>query len=504
MLLTDEIKEHFKKLCIAANHTLTRDEYRKVNNIPEYSSSKIETLWGTWKNFISDVSFTINFNRYNIRKTVKKTISNIVISSVIDGSDIDFDCLNTLIAYTKEEKCQLFILWNKAIKPNAHFSKIEYETLEPYLVTELNFEKDERCKAIDLLIPASSKNPLLNLDKLSKGLNTIIVSSPKQYLEVLPYDPESSYKLAASTGTISLPCYKSNVAGLLDEQNHTLGGLRLEWDAETHRYNIRQLQYKNSYIYDLDKCYSKKGAVSRGSNVDCMILGDLHAPETDEFALQKTISLIKQLKPKDVMIHDWISYQSINHHEESKALTKILNTTEETKDLKTEISYALKILNNLAKQCLDSKFNIIHSNHDEFLTKWLNEGEFVKGNPANRIAGCELFANIANGLDIIPKSLLAKNIKMLPSGKSIVINGYEVGKHGDIGIAGSRGNTNAYVKTYNKSITGHTHSPKIKESGIVVGTLSKLQLTYNKNSISNWAHANCILHINGTYQLIFV
>lgn len=504
MLLTDEIKEHFKKLCIAANHTLTRDEYRKVNNIPEYSSSKIETLWGTWKNFISDVSFTINFNRYNIRKTVKKTISNIVISSVIDGSDIDFDCLNTLIAYTKEEKCQLFILWNKAIKPNAHFSKIEYETLEPYLVTELNFEKDERCKAIDLLIPASSKNPLLNLDKLSKGLNTIIVSSPKQYLEVLPYDSESSYKLAASTGTISLPCYKSNVAGLLDEQNHTLGGLRLEWDAEMHRYNIRQLQYKNNYIYDLDKCYSKKGIVSKGSNVDCMILGDLHAPETDEFALQKTISLIKRLKPKDVMIHDWISYQSINHHEESKALTKILNTTEETKDLKTEISYALKILNNLAKQCLDSKFNIIHSNHDEFLTKWLNEGEFVKGNPANRIAGCELFANIANGLDIIPKSLLAKNIKMLPSGKSIVINGYEVGKHGDIGIAGSRGNTNAYVKTYNKSITGHTHSPKIKESGIVVGTLSKLQLTYNKNSISNWAHANCILHINGTYQLIFV
>jgi len=504
MLITDEIKEHFKRLCMAANHTLTRSEYRKINNIPEYTSSKIEALWGTWKSFIADVSFTINFNRYTIRKVVKKNINDIVISSVIDGSDIDFECLETLIAYSKEEKCQLYILWNKAVKPNAHFSKNEYEILEPYLVTELNFEKDNKCKAIDLLISPSAKNPLQNLDKLSKGLNTIIVSSPKQYLEVLPYDPDGIYKLATSTGTISLPCYKSNVSGLLDEQNHTLGGLRLEWDNDQNRYNIRQLQFKDGYIGDLGIYYSKEGGVCKGGNVSCMVLGDLHAPETDEYALEATIELIKDLKPKDVMIHDWMSYQSINHHEESKVLTKILNITEETQDLETELNCALKILNELAKKCPQSTFNVVHSNHDEFLMKWLNEGEFVKGNPVNRVIGCELFANIANGLDVIPQDMLAKNVKMLPSCKSMVISGYEVGKHGDIGIAGMRGNTNAYVKTYDKSITGHTHSPKIKESGVVVGTLSKLKLSYNKNSISNWAQANCILYNNGTFQLIFV
>lgn len=504
MLLTDEIKEHFKKLCIAANHTLTRNEYRQINNISEYNSSKIEALWGSWKNFITDVSFTINFNRYNIRKVIKKNILDVVISSVIDGSNIDFDCLNILISYCKEEKCQLYILWNKATKPNSHFSKNEYEILKPYLVTELNFEKDQKCKAIDLLVSPSSKNPLLNLDKLSKNLNSIIISSPKQYLETLPYDPDNTYKIASSTGTISLPCYKSNVAGMLDEQNHMLGALRLTWNNKASRYNIRQLQYKNGYIYDLNKCYSKEGCVSKGNTVSCIVLGDLHAPETDEIALQNSISLIKELKPKDVMIHDWISYQSINHHEENKVLTKLLNTTEETKDLKTEINCALKILNKLAKSCPESKINIVHSNHDEFLTKWLNEGEFVKGNPANRITGCELFANIANGLDVIPKHLLAKNVKFLPFCKSVIINDYEVGKHGDVGIAGAKGNTNAYVKTYNKSITGHTHSPKIKESGVVVGTLSKLKLSYNKNSISNWAHANCILYENGTFQLIFV
>lgn len=505
-MLNEDIKEHFKQLCVAANHTLTRSEYRKLNDIPEYSSSKIEALWGTWKSFIQDVSSTINLNRYNITKEIKKNIGSVVITSVIDGSKIDYDCLNTLLAYCKEEKCQLHILWGKAINSNAHFSKYDYDLLKKYLVTHLDLEKDKKCKAMDLLIPATSKNPLQNLDKLSKGLNTIIVGSPKQYLETLPHDNNAEFKLALSTGTISLPCYRSNVSGQLDAQNHTLGAIRLEWDNIKQRYLTRQLQYdEEGYIYDVtNTAYSCEGAIMGGELTSCVVLGDLHAPETDNEALNATIKMLKKLQPDTVMIHDWMSYQSINHYEEHRALSKVLNLTEETKDLRTELDCSIKIINRLAKSCPNTIFYIVHSNHDEFLTKWLNEGEFVNGNPANRVIGCELFANIAQGKPIFSEELFNKNIKFLDPETSWEVEGYEIAKHGDIGIAGARGNTNAYVKTYNKSITGHTHSPKIKESGVVVGTLSKLKLSYNKTSISNWAHANCVLYKNGTFQLIFV
>ena len=504
MLLNDEIKEHFKKLCIAANHTLTRSEYRKLNDIPGYSSSKIEALWGTWKSFVNDVSCTINFNRYSIRKSVKKSTSDIVITSVIDGSRINFDFLETLINYCEEEKCEFHVLWQKAIKPNAHFSKDEFEILKPYLVTDLDFQKDPKCKAFDLLIPATSKNPLQNLDKLSKGLNTIVVGSSKQYLDTLPHDLHSNYKIAVSTGTISLSDYKSNVSGKLDEQNHMFGALRLYWDKTKNRYNVRQLQYKNDCMYDINqRCYKKEGSVSQGKCVECMVLGDLHAPETDKDALKTTVDMMIKLEPKEVMIHDWMSYQSINHHEEHKVLSKLLNTTEETIDLETEFSISLYMMNEIAKVCPKSHFNIVYSNHDEFLMKWLNEGEFVKSNPANRIIGCELFANIAKGKDIFDGKF-NKNISMLKPGESLKIKGFEVGKHGDNGIAGAKGNVNAYIKSYDKSVTGHTHSPKIKETGVVVGTLSELELSYNKTSISNWAHANCIIYPNETFQLIFV
>ena len=500
----NEIREHFKKLCMEANHTLTRSEYRKLNTISEYNSSKIETLWGTWKSFISDVSCTINFNRFNIKKTVDKNVTDLVITSVIDGSDINFNCLNTLLTYCKEEKCKFYILWGKTTKPNSHFSKEEYNILEEYLVTDLTFQKDLKCKAIDLLIPITSKNPLMNLDKLSKGLNTIIVGSPKQYLDTLPHDNYDDYKIAISTGTISEPDYKPCVSGLLDEQNHTFGGLRLEWNNEAKRYNVRQLQYKDEYIYDITgKCYSEKEVTVKNNVVDCIVLGDLHEPETDNIALKNTINMLLKLKPKEVMIHDWMSYQSINHHDESKVLTKLLNYTEDTANLETELAISIRMMNDIATACPKSHFNIVYSNHDEFLMKWLNTGEFVKGDPANRVIGCELFANIAKGKNVFHNKFV-KNITMLKPGQSLKINGFEVGKHGDAGIAGAKGNINAYVKTYNKSITGHTHSPKIKESGVVVGTLSKLQLSYNKNSISNWAQANCVVYANGTFQLLFV
>ena len=500
----NEIREHFKKLCVEANHTLTRSEYRKLNNISKYSSSKIEALWGTWKAFVSDVSSTINFNRFGIKKVVDKNTTDLVITSVVDGSDINFSCFNTLLTYCQEEKCKLYILWGKTTKPNAHFSKDEYEILEEYLVTDLSFQKDQKCKAVDLLIPITAKNPLMNLDKLSKGLNTIIVGSPKQYLDTLPHDNSDVYKIAVSTGTISESDYKPCVAGLLDEQNHTLGGLRLEWNDRAKRYNVRQLQYKDGYMYDITgKCYSESEVVAKGNIVDCMVLGDLHFPETDFDALDRTIEQINVLKPKEVMIHDWMSYQSINHHDESKMLSKILNMTDETASLAKELESSLLSMNCLARACPKSHFTIVYSNHDDFLMEWLNNGDFVKGDSVNRVIGCELFANIAKGKDVFDGKFY-KNVSMLPFGQSMRINGFEVGKHGDAGIAGARGNVNAYVKTYNKSITGHTHSPKIKESGVVVGTLSKLQLSYNKNSISNWAQANCVVYINGTFQLLFV
>lgn len=504
MDIREEIKKNYKQLSLAANHNLSRSEYRKVNSNPDYSSSKIEGIWGTWKSFIADISSTVNFNRHSIKKTVKNTETDIVITSVMDGSEIDFDVLNTLKNYCKAENCKLYILWSKGFRPNKYFSKDIYSKIQDLLVTELSFAKSDKIFAADWLISPVAKNPLQNLDKLSKCLDTIIVASPKQYLDTLPYDLNNGYRIAVSTGTISKPDYKSNVSGFLDKNNHTCGGLRLSWDSTKKKYTIRQLQYKEDCIIDITMKKYTSTKVTKIFKVPAVIFGDLHAPETDLTAFYKSKELLDIVKPKNVYLHDWMSYQSINHHDFDKVLSNLINVTEYTKNLDTELYNSLHLLNDqLADKYKNITFNVVHSNHDEFLIKWLNTGEFVKGDKENRVIGCKLFSHLAEGVNPIER-MTSSNVKFLPIDAYVEELGYIVSKHGDGGISGARGNPNAYVKTYNKSITGHTHSPKIRESGVVVGTLSRLNLPYTRNNIHNWAQANCVIYPNGSFQLLFV
>ena len=94
-----------------------------------------------------------------------------------------------------------------------------------------------------------------------------------------------------------------------------------------------------------------------------------------------------------------------------------------------------------------------------------------------------------------------KSIKFLKQDESFKIKEIEVGQHGHHGSNGAKGNFNSFRKSYNKIILAHTHSPKIINGIYYVGTLSKLQLSYNKGC-SSWLHANCLIYSNSSRQLI--
>lgn len=111
----------------------------------------------------------------------------------------------------------------------------------------------------------------MNLDKLSTDLTTIIVGSTKQYLRMLPYKQFNAFRVGCSTGTISNVEYKETVAGQIDNKYHKLGAILLEWNEEHNRYFVRNLVYKNGFIYDLDKRYSSDG-VKKVKNIPALVL----------------------------------------------------------------------------------------------------------------------------------------------------------------------------------------------------------------------------------------
>jgi hypothetical protein len=134
----------------------------------------------------------------------------------------------------------------------------------------------------------------------------------------------------------------------------------------------------------------------------------------------------------------------------------------------------------------------------------LDSGEFLKDRNNCKI-GCKLAEKILSNKHPIEELFDSsyQNIVFLKEKDTIPVAGIECANHGHVGLAGSRGNIQAYSKTYEQAVIGHTHSSQIHEGIVTVGTNSLLELTYT-NTLMNWSHANAIIFPNSSIQLILM
>ena len=494
-----EVFEEYAKACTEANRKLTRQEYRNLNT--KYSTSLIEKLFGSWSNFAERMESFTTPNRYTIHCEIPENVEKVVITHAYDGMNIDQTFLNTLKNYCDINKAQLKVLWGRNVGKRSSFDEETYKILSPYLVTDITFAKDMSCLAKDFMISPSHKNPLLNIERISSHYKTLVLGDAKQYLRILPYKNYDVYKVACTTGTLSNISYADTIPGRNDKQNHTFGAILLTWNKEQKRYVVRNLTYINEELIDLDEVYTPN-SFEKLKNIPAMVCGDLHLPEEDKDAIKKTQEQIKALKPSDVILHDVASWNSISHHEANKFLSRVKNRTEENVTLETEFKAVCDHLKSFTEPFNKTSFHIVNSNHDKFINKWLEKGEFIK-DTSNAVFGAKLFIDYSKN-DNIFTGHLPKNISFMNKDESFNVHGYELSEHGDCGICGMKGNILSFNKGFSKIIIGHTHSSEITEHTIVVGTLSKLKLNYNQEGLTKWVHCNAIIHRNGSFQLLFI
>lgn len=498
MSLREDIIENYNILSKEKGKLLSREEYRESS--PKFTSSFVEKIFGSWTAFRNACTGKIAIGRYNSTKIFDIKANKIVIAMVYDGNQINSDFFDILEKYCHYNKAELGILWGKKLDKREMFTQETFDRLEKYLATEFLFDKDPSCIARDYLIPPTQKNPLLNVDKISTKYKTIILGCSKQYLKILPYKQYEQYRVACTTGTLSNIDYKETIPGQVDSLNHTYGAILLEWNDQKKRYITRTLIYKNDCICDMDLKYTKNNVKS--NKLSAMVLGDLHLPEEDQDILKKTRDLIAKFIPKKVIIHDLASWRSIAHHEKDKYFDKQFNIDPYTQSLEIERRAVVDKFLHLIKGYKNTEFLIVKSNHDLFIEKWLNDGDFIK-DTKNAKLGAYLFSKYLDKQTILTE-FLPSNVIELTYNANCKIDGFEVGEHGDSGISGSRGSPKQFSKTFENSIIGHTHSPEIWEKTVVVGTSSKLILNYNQKGMTCWAHAHAIIHSNGTAQLIFL
>lgn len=504
MYTREELIRHFKDAAEKFNRTtgkpnsaITRDFFRDITKIP-YGNYAL--LWNTFADLRAEVFPDTKNNEERLAKLrtscvgyAEKGQSRYIVTSVVDGANINKPFLRAIQNYCRIKKAKPVFLWSKGLYQHDRFTEEQLMELGQ-LYTSFTFSS--KLVAMDLCIKPQQKDPLTGLDYLATGESSLIVASTKQAYRSLPRPTGKVPHSLWSTGTLSEPKYSDTACGTLAYAYNTLGALVVEVESAT-RFYIRPVMFIKDGFVDLGVKYTGDSA----KPIACTgaILGDLHIPEEDPEFVAAAIDQINTLKAQNVFIHDLLSINSVNHHNlhEYLARAKMPMT-----NLKAELGLCKrKLMQYLKKIHKKASIFVVSSNHDAFITKWLNNGDFIKDTENARI-GAEFFLKCLDGINPIESYLNLSRLRFLSSRQSKVVNGWECAFHGHAGSGGARGNLSNFAKTFSKVIIAHRHAPGINKGAIQVGTLSKLDLPYLTGGTTAWIPASAFIYADGSAQLI--
>lgn len=493
-IISEYLKLHEQYFKETGRANLPRKVYRLRTNVSE---DRVRLHFGGYKGLRNASMKKLKSQSredVDIKLNADQTINQrYIVSSIVEGSPINKSFFNALKLYCKKNNARLLLLWMKGVYKNDRFNQAELKQFEPYLVTNFKFNKN--LEARDFLLSPLQMLPLSGLDRFGSKKTSLIVASTKQMMTSVPRPKLETPHIVYSTGTISVPTYTTSRNGALAKQDNKLGALVVEVVSDKYFY-IRNVEWLNNCFVDLGKAYYE----DKVKKMDCkvMVWGDLHLGEECPTALRSSLNQAKFFKPDQIFLHDLISFNSISHHNFGKYLSKVF-VKEKINTLQKELQYAKDQLD-FINHSVDSELVVVSSNHDEFLFKYCNSGQFLKDTP-NAILGAKCFIKYEMGINPIEDYMNMKDVIFLQRDQSYKVKDIECGIHGHDGANGAKGSPMGFRNSYDKIIVGHSHSPKIINDVYYVGTLSRLNLSYNRGS-SSWLHANSVIYDNGGRQLI--
>lgn len=499
LLLTHKNKSHAETAVALTQKwgvVVSRDSVKnKYNSISMFGIKD-----GKEKNSIEPLKNREYFNRIGSDED-KKGKRTYFVTSAVAGGELAKDFFNSIENFCRERKAKLIVFpMRSAQSKNEEYTEDVIEQLEDSFYTEYTFNSN--LAGFDLEMSPTAISPLAGIQRISDK-SSIIVSSSKQDLETIPVATVGLPHILASTGTITLPNYGSSKISILAEEDNVIGGLVVEIEDQKI-FHVRQVQSgENGSFYDLDKKYSPKGVTNARAEV--FVLGDIHAGSEDKSAIKAFKEAITITKPKIVVFHDFFDGGSVNHHQKNDMYAKITRPPV-YQTLQNELNNLVTTIESWSKEFPDVTFYVARSNHDDFLNKYINSGDFAFDSVNYRVS-LDLAIYIADGFNPLEKYVetklgKVKNFKWLRRDEEVKIAGCVISAHGDKGSNGSRGSLVSTEKALMNSITGHTHSPRCIRSSWQVGTCTRFDLPYTVGAASNWLHASCLLYENSQKQMI--
>ncbi len=367
----------------------------------------------------------------------------------------------------------------------------------------------------NIKVTAKQLNPLTGLERIGQRNGLFIYSSPKQIYNTIHTGSHAQQRALATPGACTVDDYAtakymSERTRYIAEKDHKLGALIVEI-VDGKRFYIRSIlaNPKTGNFYDLDKQYCADGKVRTKKRAEVLSIGDLHIGEQDDKVMEAQKTLASILKPKYLTLDDTFDAKSINHHERKNLVAMVKKYRTGQVLLADELERAAEYLDNMASTWDVDNIVIKYSNHDDFILRYLQTGDYEH---INRYISLKLELGVHEGRhnpfqyameEVYPLNNLKKFI-FLEQDESFVIDGVRHDVHGHVGPSGTRSPSPATLdRSYGAVTPGHLHSGGIFRNVFRVGTSTKLKLNYNRGA-SNWNHACVIQHKGGYRQLVLI
>jgi hypothetical protein len=446
-------------------------------------------------------------------KQFDKTKSRFIISWCQCETEINSNLLKNIEAYADFIDASIHIIAGRYKNPtslnSSNFLKKQekdkkaswHKDVVKYLDANRHNIHENLCILSDIKTQPTASTPLSGFNSIT-GLESCIIGHPRMHLKSLPVLDGYPSKIILTTGAVSVENYTDTKSGKKGEFHHTYGFVIVELDGDY--FHIRQVTSdKSGEFYDL-KFFVKDGKVKIHNGAEAIVFGDLHITETNPKMLDIAIDMADKMNCKNkIILHDVFNGTSINHHEAKQPFLLLKREEEGSNDLFDELNQVVAFFDKYK----DCNFNVVKSNHDVFLDRWLNENDWRKNK--NKRIYLELASNLMNDADqkgVLPMFLKMNNVTnayCLGENESLRISDWECGIHGHLGNNGSRGGIVQFKNMNTKNITGHSHSPAREDGSVVVGTLTYKRVGYN-NGLSSWLNANAIIFPNSKTELIII
>ncbi len=478
------------------------------------------------------------FNEVRTEAMLKaiKSRKRLIVTTAVAGSPVNRVFLEALLDYCKRKDAEILVY--PANMQTSGLDPLLLNTPGVHVITDKTL-LNPWLTLNPIKILAKHINPLQGLERIGARGERQIVGSPKMHARPIPtpsMDNQEYPHLNYSTGALTDPVYDGRryVQGRTDEiahQDHVLGALILEksdghgFAPEIHvagRYHIRRIEFLSGEqgFSDMDVFYD--GDTVKQEQPEALILGDIHVGDTDATLLESLVNQVLRFNPKVVMLHDLMNGHSVSPHERDKLMTLAERAGAGMLDLRRELLQVVAFVNALLRASPGARLVVAPSNHDHWLTRYLESGQFMK-EPHNTKIGLELARAVQQGEDPLEYALtrlgvdwdrerdrdaeqvphidepnrvvflrLGESFKVGPDHRKV-----ELGLHGDRGANGAKGSIRSFQRGVDRMVFGHTHTTEWYNGVMNIATSTRRVLPYSRGGLSSWMQTLALISAHG-------